>query len=204
MEGTPNRETLGHRVGSTVRDGYSLWPLRETVNAGEQIHRTIGGRQGTHKIDVDMIEPCVRGGEGTERGHSVMMDFCSLTLETRTSPSPDITVDTRPHKTAGHKPLSCTYSRMREVMESIKNSSAETLRYIWPLDTSQMISCRVPMEFVQNGVRSQQATWQALDRLSVPVPTRESPTTGEEVPMWRAFALERERASAAVLAEPGA
>ena len=28
-------------------------------------------------------------------------------------------------------------------------------------------------------------------------------TTGEEVPTWRAFARERERASAAVLAEPG-
>ena len=83
-----------------------------------------------------MIEPCVQGGEGTERGRSVTMDFCSLTLETRKGPSPDITVDTPPHKMAGHKPLGCTYSRMREVVESIENSSAETLRYIWPLNAS--------------------------------------------------------------------
>ena len=66
--------------------------------------------------------------------------ICLLTLETRTNPSPDITVDTRPHKMAGHKPLDCMYSRMREVVESIENSSAETLRYICSLNASGHIA----------------------------------------------------------------
>ena len=89
-------------------------------------------------------------------------------------------------------------------MESIENSSAETLRYIWPLNASGHITT----DFLSfNGTHSKWSEESASNlasfgsSLCASANLRKS-TIGEEMPTWRAFALERERASVAVLAEP--
>ena len=145
------------------------------------------------------------GGEGSQGGSYVMANFCTSTLETGTSPPPNISVDTWPHKTTSHKTLCCTYSRVRHGVERVENRLTKTLGDVWLLN-----ACWDVTDDWHSIRESQWNLLKAERRINLvnsgsPVCAKANSrksTTGEEMSVWRALVLTRERASAAALADP--
>ncbi len=65
------------------------------------------------------------------------VNFGALAPQAGASPSPDIGIDTWPHKTAGHQALCCLYAR---VGHRVENCLTKTVWYTEPLDIGRYIT----------------------------------------------------------------
>ena len=149
-----------------------------------------------------MVKPGIWCCKYTQGGGDMAMHLSTLAPKAGTSPFPDIHIDAWPHIPAGHKTLCGTNARLRNRVQRIENRPAETLRDVRVLDASGDIPDN------QDSLREERDTLEVEGRMCTQpgsftcnrASSRKSTT--EVSLVWRAFVSRRERASAAVLADP--
>ena len=78
--------------------GNSLWPSRGSVNHGEDVGVSLGGRERANNVNVDVGKTTGRNGNGNWRRGDMDMDFGFLTKDTLSSPKSEIFGHRMPQK----------------------------------------------------------------------------------------------------------
>lgn len=118
-------ECACHRFRSYVGQGDDFRPASKTVDASQKVGISLGRRQRSNNVYVDVVEPCVGWIEGSQGCDRVTLNFAALTLYARAGPVANILVDAGPHEARCYKMLGSLDSGVRKSVKGIKDLAAK-------------------------------------------------------------------------------
>jgi hypothetical protein len=94
------------------RKRNSFHPPGGSVNHGENVRLTLGGRKGANKVNMDMRKPAGRKRNRCRRGRNVFVDLGSLARNTLSGPEVDVPSHTIPKETRSEETTSGADTRV--------------------------------------------------------------------------------------------
>ena len=93
----PTHKCFGNSLCCDVHYRNGFWPSSESVDAGEDVCVTVRRRKRPHNVEMNLVKSNVRCCKSGEWGDCMSLHLWPLALKTGSSPSPDISIDARPH-----------------------------------------------------------------------------------------------------------